>query len=178
MSRDLTKRELGTGLIYIFWLKGNFGYVKIGKTSENPQKRLKQWTRACKETFELHPSSYDIELVQIPHVYRVETLIHTELKYYRAKVENCKGCGKSHNEWFKVSEEFAKKIFHKWSKWIQSTPYEECIEDEKVVWKLKDTFEPGELRRVCQPVEPDQQVTSKSRPRLPRRKSGRKTAYF
>ncbi|KAF2191822.1 DUF1766-domain-containing protein [Zopfia rhizophila CBS 207.26] len=158
VEQKLGSLSLKRGFIYIFWLKGVFGYVKIGFAAD-PEKRLKGWNKGCKETYEFHEASYKNELIEVPHVHRVERLIHTELKDARMQMK-CKGCDKTHREWFQVTEAHAIKVFQKWKDWILQHPYEE---DEFGEWKLKPSFR-SQLHKVCQPLQLETQPDAKTLP--------------
>ncbi|KAF2736304.1 DUF1766-domain-containing protein [Polyplosphaeria fusca] len=139
------------GSIYMFSVRGAFGLVKIGYTTKTLEQRLGKWNRQCnrKRMFELEllQSSFEGQLVEIPHLARVEKLMHTELKELRLK-NKCGACGKTHQEWFWVTEQQALGVFAKWRDWILREPYEEGGDG---VWVLKKEFR-NELEVVCEPV--------------------------
>ncbi|KAJ5726247.1 uncharacterized protein N7483_007604 [Penicillium malachiteum] len=131
------------GSMYVFWQRGNFGHLKIGR-SENVSRRLKEWNKQCKKTMELHfpePAKKSDEqisdLQQVPHISRVEALVHLELNYFRRIEKKCPGCSKSHMEWFEVSKDIAIRVIRKWTAWISTLPYEQQIKDCKEQWILK-----------------------------------------
>ena len=75
--------------MYIFSQRGNFGHLKIGR-SGNVFRRLNQWNKQCKKTMEIYfPESVrnkdesmpDVQ--QVPHISRVEALVHLELNHHR-----------------------------------------------------------------------------------------------
>ncbi|MCJ1289926.1 hypothetical protein MMC34_001459 [Xylographa carneopallida] len=96
--------------------------LKIGRAT-NVQRRLHEWTRQCGfhvslvRYYPYQPSSgaWMMESEgegqqlaaecdyprQVPHVARVERLIHLELGGGRAR-GRCAGCGREHREWFEV----------------------------------------------------------------------------
>ncbi|KAI9762653.1 MAG: hypothetical protein M4579_000271 [Chaenotheca gracillima] len=101
--------------------------VKIGRAS-NVQRRMNEWQRQCGFNLSLIryypyvPSSSSARQTpspspsplpspgtspgpstptKVPHVYRVERLIHLELAESRMK-KNCLACGKEHREWFSI----------------------------------------------------------------------------
>ncbi|ORY12457.1 meiotically up-regulated gene 113-domain-containing protein [Clohesyomyces aquaticus] len=149
--KTLTPTELKSGYIYIFWTRGQFGIAKIGYTKD-VNLRLKGWTKQCGQQYQFYKSSTVGECLRIclPHVSRVEKLIHTELKDYRMKMR-CKGCGKEHREWFEVQEQHAVKVFTKWRDWIQQRPYQNL----EGVWKLHAVCK-DDLEGVCQPLPIEQ----------------------
>ncbi|KAJ6035965.1 hypothetical protein N7540_000244 [Penicillium herquei] len=131
------------GSMYVFWQRGNFGHLKIGR-SANVSRRLKEWNKQCKKTMEVHfpePAKKSDEqisdLQQVPHISRVEALVHLELNDFRRIEKKCPGCSKSHNEWFEVSKDIAIRVIRKWTAWISALPYEQQIKDCKEQWILK-----------------------------------------
>ncbi|KAJ5143682.1 uncharacterized protein N7515_002469 [Penicillium bovifimosum] len=117
--------------------------LKIGRTS-NVHRRLAEWTRQC---------SYDLTLIRyypyassssasspargsrdrtalpgrkVPHVHRVERLVHLELAALRARdLGQCSECGKEHREWFEVeaAKESLRKVdecIRRWVSWAES----------------------------------------------------------
>ncbi|KAJ6164547.1 hypothetical protein N7470_003219 [Penicillium chermesinum] len=100
--------------------------LKIGRTN-NVHRRLNEWTRQCSHDLTLiryypytpsspssspargsygRSTSADDALVpgrKVPHVHRVERLIHLELADLRVRdLGRCDDCGKEHREWFEV----------------------------------------------------------------------------
>ncbi|KAF2795456.1 DUF1766-domain-containing protein [Melanomma pulvis-pyrius CBS 109.77] len=148
ITEPLNITDLKDGFIYIFWDKENFGKVKIGRT-DNIDRRLKEWSRKCKHTYSYHRPSKTGEFAEIPHVSRVERLIHIELKEHREQ-RACKACGETHKEWFDIREEaHVVKIFQKWQKWITQKPY--ALDRESGKWKLRPEML-DTLPEVCEPV--------------------------
>jgi hypothetical protein len=108
LRKPLTDREFDRGLIYKYWIAGSFGFVKIGKTSgKSTEKRLKAWKRQCGHEIEEHTRGDEGSVFELPHVHRIEALIHEELREASLRVEGCKGCGVWHREWFLVSSNHA-----------------------------------------------------------------------
>ena len=148
------------GRIYMYWVQGSFGLVKIGFTTRTVDKRLKEWRSQCKRTPHSINLSRDYRDT-LPLVRRLEYLIHTELRDKRVREPVCSGCRKPHKEWFVVSNELAKQVTQKWCDWMQQCPYEKITErfikspqkntpvkvEEK--WTLKqehlDSLKAGEL---------------------------------
>lgn len=115
--------------------------LKIGRTS-NVTRRLNEWTRQCSNHLTLiryypYTCSSDrrtekghkagIELGRkVPHVHRVERLIHLELADMRARhLGNCQECGKEHREWFEVAAErkALKRVdecIRRWVRWAHA----------------------------------------------------------
>lgn len=146
LTRPLTQSDLKhQGSMYIFWQRGNFGHMKIGR-SVNVSHRLKQWNKQCQKTMEtIFPGKVkkeDEQMVdsqKVPHISRVEALVHLELIGHRRIEEKCPGCFKSHVEWFEVPEHIAIGVVRKWSAWMMTLPYEKQMRDGKEQWILKST---------------------------------------
>ncbi|MCJ1371531.1 hypothetical protein MMC20_002749 [Loxospora ochrophaea] len=88
--------------------------LKIGRAS-NVQRRMNEWSRQCNHNLSLiryypyispqtsikPPPSPPPTPRKVPHIHRVERLIHIELSEKRVK-RSCQGCGKEHREWFEI----------------------------------------------------------------------------
>jgi hypothetical protein len=144
LRKPLGKNDVKSGYIYIFWHKGQFGHVKIGR-SKDPESRLDQWKKKCRREHEFHKSSK--ELIEVEHVNRVEKLIHTELQKYRLTTL-CEGCGRKHKEWFEVPEQLAVEVFNKWKDFILQKPY---VEDSKGKYILREGLL-ATISDLCQPL--------------------------
>ena len=98
------------------------------------------------------------DLVRVPHVARIERLMHIELINSR-KTTPRSTCpqAKTHTEWFQVTEAKAVKVFRKWHAWMAEEP---CAGDEEGKWCLRpdmlDTL--PELFRV----EPEERQSAPS----------------
>jgi hypothetical protein len=147
IMKPLKPSALKDGFIYVFWDLENFGAVKIGMTN-NLARRLADWNRACNRTHMYHPASQRGEISKIPHVSRIEKLIHIELKQCR-KQRWCESCGKNHVEWFVVGETLVTQIFRKWHDWIMQKPY--ALNAITKEWELKPEMM-DTLDQVCEPV--------------------------
>ncbi|KAL4916816.1 meiotically up-regulated gene 113-domain-containing protein [Aspergillus aurantiobrunneus] len=116
--------------------------LKIGRTS-NVTRRLNEWTRQCSNDLTLiryYPYISSSERRQgqgvgkaglepgrkVPHVHRVERLIHIELADIRARdLGPCQECGKEHREWFEVAAERTalKRVdecIRRWVRWAHT----------------------------------------------------------
>lgn len=108
--------------------------LKIGRTS-NVQRRLNEWTRQCSHDLTLiryYPytpsasSAPSLSGRKVPHVHRVERLIHLELGDIRVRdLGRCDECGKEHREWFEVAAEKSalKRVddcIRRWVQWAES----------------------------------------------------------
>ena len=154
IQEPLKPSDHSEGFIYIFWDKKHFGKVKIGRTN-NLARRLKDWNSKCKRVHS-YLSMDDRSQEDMPHVRRVERLIHTELKECREQ-RQCEGCGKTHIEWFRENEVHAVKVARKWQEWIMQNPY--MLDEKTQLWVLKPEMV-DTLEEVCQPV-PRAEATSK-----------------
>jgi hypothetical protein len=147
IMEPLKPTVLKDGYIYIFWEPPNFGAVKIGHTNDLAR-RLAEWNRNCKVTHMYHPASQRGELSQIPHVRRIEQLIHIELKNSRCQ-RYCKSCDTHHQEWFHVAETLVTQVFRKWYDWIVQRPY--TLNARTGKWELRPEMMET-LAQVCEPV--------------------------
>ena len=88
--------------------------LKIGR-AQNVHRRMTQWTKQCNQNITLvryypQPASTPADPaspggVKVPHVVRVERLIHLELRGLgmgKKELEKCAECGREHREWFEV----------------------------------------------------------------------------
>ncbi|KAI4906471.1 hypothetical protein J4E90_010545 [Alternaria incomplexa] len=163
-ASPLGTKELTPGYVYLFWDKAFFGMVKIGHTKDLA-KRLKSWNAKCRHQHDYH-SSMESQVV-MPHVHRVEQLIHTELKGCRLR-RQCEGCGKLHKEWFEANQAHVVKVMKKWREWILQEPYVQ--DEESGEWVLK----PEMFASLDQMLSSKQQSSSElaTRPPPPPRKVG------
>ncbi|KAJ5101072.1 hypothetical protein N7456_007124 [Penicillium angulare] len=154
LHTNLKPRECDKkGFIYIFWHQGNFGFLKIG-LSGHVDRRFKEWAKQCKKKVgEYYPKRENTEISkEIPHIYRVEALVHLELIQHRRIETKCHGCAKSHNEWFEVSLDSAIDVVRKWSTWMQTEPYERRIVAGKEQFVLKSP-DCSLVNSLCQPLQ-------------------------
>jgi hypothetical protein len=159
LTRPLKKSDIKyQGSMYIFSQRGNFGHLKIGR-SGNVSRRLKQWNKQCKKTMEIYfPVSVKNkdesmpDMQQVPHISRVEALVHLELYHHRRIEHKCPGCDKLHLEWFEVSKDIAIGVVRKWSAWMATLPYEKHMKDGEEQWILKsEEREQERLDKLCRP---------------------------
>ena len=122
VEEPLTKLAWKTGTVYMFTRPSSPGFVKIGYTTVSLPKRMRWWEESCLYTPLVQHAIHDV-----PHVFRVEQLIHAELKEYWRREMRCRhnpDCPKQHQEWFEIAVEHAKPIMNKWAEWMkQVTPY-------------------------------------------------------
>ncbi|KAJ5316923.1 hypothetical protein N7508_001431 [Penicillium antarcticum] len=155
LTKPLQKSDIKyQGSIYIFWQRGNFGHLKIGR-SGNVSRRLSEWNKQCKKDMEVHfptkngdESTPDVQ--QVPHISRVEALVHLELMHQRKVEKRCPGCFKSHVEWFETPKDIAIGVVRKWSAWMVTRPYEKQMIDDEEQWILKSE-ERKKLDKLCRP---------------------------
>ncbi len=169
IMRDLTKREIiNSGVIYIYWFPGNFGHLKIGVTTRAVEERLKEWRKKCGHRPLLVYPDLLVDRQPVPHIFRVEALVHAELRNCR-KTEQCKACKTNHKEWFEKSLGDATAAVKKWSAWMRTAPYmEEVISDwdeatETIVSRSNWKFKRELVSRVQHLCEPTRDI-SRSRP--------------
>ncbi|KAJ5289142.1 hypothetical protein N7478_002172 [Penicillium angulare] len=178
LTRPLGPSDLKyQGSMYIFWQRGNFGHLKIGRSGNVPC-RLKQWNKQCKKTMEVffpepvkNSDEKISDLQQVPHVSRVEALVHLELIRFRKIEKKCPGCSKSHREWFEVPKDIAIGVVRKWSAWINTLPYEKQMKDGNEQWILRSE-EKKNIDKLCRtgiycsiPCLPAVKEKKRSRPR-------------
>lgn len=179
ITRNLTKREIvGTGVVYVYWFPGNFGHLKIGVTTRAVEARLREWERTCGHRPHLLYPQTPAEREPVPHIYRVEALVHAELHQYRRKQVQCKFCGKSHKEWFERSSDDAIAVVKKWTAWMRGAPYAERVvtdhEDKDCddirslpEWTFKSELT-SSIQALCQPSPNDLRPPPSSSPRRDR----------
>lgn len=114
--------------------------LKIGRAA-NVHRRLTQWSRQCGHDLTLirfYPYTSSIIAStspagspgappprKVPHVHRVERLIHIELAERRAKDQGkCESCGKEHREWFEVDAtregvKVVDEVIRRWVGWAE-----------------------------------------------------------
>ncbi|KAJ5968715.1 hypothetical protein N7501_004963 [Penicillium viridicatum] len=129
--------------------------LKIGRTS-NVHRRLAEWSKQCSYDLTLiryypytpssssssspargapsqnnrnrAPSASLVAGRKVPHVHRVERLIHLELAALRVRdLGQCPECGKEHREWFEVEAEKESlrrvdECIRRWVSWAESMP--------------------------------------------------------
>lgn len=123
--------------------------LKIGRAA-NVHRRMTQWTKQCGQNITLiryyphNPSpSYSTTTTtppataaiasaparKVPHVHRVERLIHLELSEKRAQKGSCEKCGREHKEWFEVDASRSglkgvDAVVRRWGGWAESVDVE------------------------------------------------------
>ena len=147
VTMPLVPREGKKGYLYIYRTKSEFGIRKIGVTN-NIEARMNGWRNKCKREITLVYPTPD-ERASTKHVYRLEKLVHAELKDYREAEHNC-GCKtKRHREWFRAEDPHIMEVVRRWTEWIQTGPYEKI----GTMWQLKEE-ERKKLDEICTPYAP------------------------
>lgn len=130
MKRPLSdKKDLDEGYVYTLRMVERPGYLKIGRTTVDIEKRRKQINSCIKYQLE---AANDADLCSVSNHTRVETLVHKELRNYRrafpcgckkkAKNRKCDGLN-MHGEWFFIDEAKAFEAIERWRKWMSTDPY-------------------------------------------------------
>ncbi|KAF4177501.1 hypothetical protein CNMCM8694_000212 [Aspergillus lentulus] len=155
LVKPLIKSEIErVGSVYVYRQPGNFGHLKIGYSTNEISKRVKEWSIKCRKPMEVYfpKRGSDEEHLQVSHVCRVEKLVHTELKNCRRIEEMCSGCKGNHIEWFEVSRQLAIDVVRKWTAWMRTSPYEERSCGGKTEWVLKDE-QRRKIKELSQPLQ-------------------------
>lgn len=96
------------GCIYIFRRDDAPGLLKIGCTARSVMERLRYWDKCGLEPILVHNTHH------LNFYRRAESLIHLELADVRCE-ESCPRCGKTHTEWFRISEGQAIQVVDSWA---------------------------------------------------------------
>ena len=160
-KEELTMTELEEGYIYAYWNCANFGFCKIGYTGREVDIRLREWETQCKHGAKrLYPPREEVAVL-VPHVKRVEKLIHADLRDYRHAEPGCRGCSRTHEEWFTgPSQNEVKAMIEKWTQWMMSQPYEQV--GGKLVLSESGA---DRIRSTCRTTEISPQVPRAGPPR-------------
>ncbi|OAA76115.1 DNA-binding protein [Akanthomyces lecanii RCEF 1005] len=136
-AKKIADNEVSPGLVYVFAVPGNKGFVKVGFTTKEVKVRHEKWRKDCnRDSLLLYP----LEEVppKVKHAHRVERLVHAELMEHNVRIY-CERCGMQHIEWFEAEADVAIASVQKWSLWMESKPYEERVTREGSKWHLKKT---------------------------------------
>jgi len=137
MAKSLGKNDQGDGFVYLYEVKGNSGFVKLGYTGRSLEARHGEWEFDCDRAVKvLYPDS-SVSAIVVPNARRVEALCHAELDHRKIRIY-CKGCLKQHIEWFEITPEQAVAVVRKWSKWINTSPYQSPRLRSGGNWTLKE----------------------------------------
>lgn len=120
VSKPFGRIERKQGYIYMFTRDSDPGYVKIG-WSTNVTRRMREWEQRC---------HYKPVLVYtsplIPHAFRAEQLIFTQLAEWRYDDMRCINediCRSQHKEWFRLRKRDAFKVVKRWVWWVMTSPF-------------------------------------------------------
>jgi hypothetical protein len=142
MMEPLKRAELDYGYVYVYEVEGNEGFVKIGFTTQNIEDRSAQWKFDCDRVPKiLYPRG---PAEKIRHANRVEALCLAELKYRNMTVI-CEACPKRHIEWVQVPAAEAIAVIQKWTKWIDTAPFEDS-KRRLTQWELNHKITSWTLR--------------------------------
>lgn len=160
LTREFNSIDEKLGFVYGYCFAPDFGNIKIGYTSRSVATRLEEWGQKCgRAPTQIHPTIMDAR-DPVPHVYRLERLIHAELTSCRRRERGCYGCRGNHDEWFATSVQHVWAVMRKWTTWIRSKPYEQFAEVSyshkgghvvKMRWRLKEEHR-KDLVNLCQPL--------------------------
>lgn len=113
--------------------------LKIGRAA-NVHRRMSQWTKQCGQNITLiryypytssnpkaHALSTSNSLIagrKVPHVHRVERLVHLELEEKRVVKPDCQACGREHREWFEIEAnrdglKNVDEVVRRWVEWAE-----------------------------------------------------------
>lgn len=121
MLDPLMDRDFEKGRLYVFDRSSSPGYVKIGWTAKSVSDRLISWSNCGYKPNLLFSTNI------VPNAMRAETLTHYELIKEWRRERMCKApwCGKSHQEWFEITGEQAKRIVSDWANFMEiARPYD------------------------------------------------------
>lgn len=122
-KQEKPRENLRFGWVYIFEFSN---HVKIGKTRNEPSRRLKQWQKCTQPLFEVedtYQNAFDQHGI-------VEQLILTEFHDKRKKYKCSAPCGAVHTEYLEIDKWTASKSRDRWRKWIMQQKPFDCD------WKL------------------------------------------
>ena len=169
VSRQLTRRDIKPGYLYIYNFPGNFGLVKVGVTTLKPEVRMQGWKYQCGHTPSLIYPLLPDDRKLLAHAFRLEALVHAELRDYRRVELQCGRCKRNHGEWFERTYTDVVAVARKWSTWLSLAPYEEVdvaqeasvVKNQKFdksVWRLGKQHR-GEGEKLCT-ITPAPSLTS------------------
>ena len=71
----------------------------------------------------------------------------------RLQEVNCKGCGRTHIEWFDTHRAHALRVIKKFVDAMKRDLYESVYIAGEYVWKLKESISSAEIDELCTPLE-------------------------
>jgi hypothetical protein len=120
-------KNLGSGYIYCFAEKSKPGYLKIGyvicpelSKPDRVEQRMEEWKSDCK-----HNLVFKFKVFMPCAVLKMERLIHQTL-HREKKAASCpnSACQKTHQEWFKTTENQARQVIEVWQQFSRLDPYD------------------------------------------------------
>lgn len=114
--------------------------LKIGRAA-NVHRRMSQWSKQCGQEITLiryypntpsspkaHQLSTSNDMIvgrKVPHVHRVERLVHLELAEKRVVKPECQACGREHREWFEIDAsrdglKSVDEVVKRWVRWAEA----------------------------------------------------------
>lgn len=132
LLNPLTPRDSKSGILYLFNRPSSPGFVKIGLTTKSVQERFYGIQRDCEYRPRLI-ESFD----NVPHIYRVEKLVHYELIRQWRTEKKCEGCSRQHVEWFETNISHAVNTARQWVEWMTVAEPYESNGLLKSFWRLK-----------------------------------------
>ncbi|KAI9718121.1 MAG: hypothetical protein M1812_004379 [Candelaria pacifica] len=104
------------GYIYMYYREGSQAFIKIGRSEEQPTRRIEEQGKACKH----HAIRIEDDNILVHSHKRLELLIRKELHSYRRR-EHCKGCSGRHQEWFETTIDIDGQLKESWRKHLSTT---------------------------------------------------------
>ncbi|KAF4551405.1 Hypothetical protein D9617_13g099030 [Elsinoe fawcettii] len=112
-------QQCGYALSLVRW----YPYISSSPQASPRRENLPHHIRSAAARPSLALRSSSDQVRKVPHVHRVERLIHLELADKRVK-RNCEACGKEHREWFEIeaTEQGVKAVddvVRRWTAWAE-----------------------------------------------------------
>ena len=120
LSKDLNA-SASAGSVYAYTDDSLPGYVEVGCISNSIEDRIIAQRRCKFET----TTELDLLQRETPCHQKLERLVYTELAAYRWIMLSCKGCGKTHTEWFGIDVTTDFEVEERWGKWLALNVYVE-----------------------------------------------------
>jgi hypothetical protein len=107
LVQPVASNQAASGYVYALYWSSEPGFIKIGYAKSSSATRLKKWNK-CHEGAEI--------LYSAPFIFpeRMERIIHLQLTDKRYRITACGVCGRSHIEWFKMSQDEAIQTIRDW----------------------------------------------------------------
>lgn len=127
--RSPLKSISNTGTIYLFTRASSLDFVKIGFTKWAAPCRLREWERSCGYK-PILLAAFD----EVPHMQKVEQLIHFQLARAWRVEKWCVRCCKQHQEWFEIESKEAIDVAEQWIEWMREAEPYDAEGHLKTVW--------------------------------------------